>query len=98
MRAHSSSASCAVRIARTCTDVWTMSGSTPAAREIRAAAPGFLATMVGEVDVDPPGEEVLQVPVALAVAQQHERGRHGHSSSGSWGGVRSMNVVPGILP
>jgi hypothetical protein len=45
-------------------------------REIAATAAGFVATLVGQVDVDPAGEEVLQVPLALAVAKQHEGVRH----------------------
>ena len=39
-----------------------------------AGAAGFLFPGGAEVDVDPSGEEVLRVPRALPVAQQHERG------------------------
>jgi hypothetical protein len=39
-----------------------------------AALPGLLLTEVGQVDVLPPGEEVLGVPGALAVAQEDEGG------------------------
>ena len=37
------------------------------------AAHGLAAALVGQVDVDPAGEEVLGVPLALAVAEQDER-------------------------
>src|SRR5690606_9451490 len=32
----------------------------------------FLAPLVGEFDIDPAGEAVVQVPLALAVARQYE--------------------------
>ena len=38
------------------------------AREIAPAAARFVASLVGQVDVDPTGEQVLQVPLALTVA------------------------------
>ena len=44
--------------------------------EQRAAAHGLGHALLGEVDVDPAGEQVLLVPVALAVAEQHERADH----------------------
>src|SRR5690606_20960327 len=37
---------------------------------------GFFSPQVGEVDVGPSGEEVLQVPVALAVAAQNQFASH----------------------
>ena len=40
------------------------------------AALGLGLALGGEVDVDPAGEQVLLVPVALAVAKQHEGGGH----------------------
>ena len=40
--------------------------------QVGAALARFVAALVGEVDVDPTGEQVLEVPGALAVAQQHE--------------------------
>ena len=70
-----------MRIARTCTDVCRMSGRTPACREIAPAAPRFVAALFGEVDVDPAGEQVLQVPLALPVAKQDERVRHEEHSA-----------------
>jgi hypothetical protein len=42
-----------------------------------AAADGFLAALVIEVDVDSPGEEVLGVPLGVAVRQQDEGVCHG---------------------
>ena len=50
-----------------------------------AAAPGLGLALGREVDVDPPGEEVLLVPVALPVAEQHERGRHQACPAIEWG-------------
>src|SRR5438132_851644 len=37
-------------------------------------------TGLGQVDIDPPGEQVLLVPVALTVAEQHEGCRHERTS------------------
>ena len=70
-----------MRIARTCSDVCRMSGRTLGAREIATAAAGFVAALLGQVDVDPPGEQVLQVPLALPVAKQDERVRHEEHSA-----------------
>jgi hypothetical protein len=39
---------------------------------------GFGAALVGEVDVDPAGEQVLGVPLALAVAEQDQAVRSTH--------------------
>ena len=50
-------------------------------REVAAAAAGFVAALVGQVDVDPTGEQVLQVPLALPVAKQDERVRHEEHSA-----------------
>ena len=65
----------AVVIARRSSEVCTTSGSRPGSRQQLAAGLGLGAALVGQVDVDPAGEEVLRVPVALAVAEQHQ-GRH----------------------
>lgn len=64
--------------------------------ELSAGLAGFLDAVVAEVDVDPAGEAVLAVPVALAVAEEDEvggevgGGAHGCRVSGGWGlfGVR----------
>jgi len=45
-------------------------------REITAAAARLVAALVGQVDVDPAREEVLQVPLALPVAKQDKGVRH----------------------
>ena len=34
---------------------------------------GFAVAQLRQVDIGPPGEQVLEVPGALAVAQEHER-------------------------
>src|SRR5690606_18109309 len=41
------------------------------------AAKGFVGALVGQRDIDPAGEEVLGVPVALAVAEQDKGVGHG---------------------
>ena len=41
------------------------------------AAPGLPLALGGQVDVDPPGEEVLGVPFAFTVPQQHQGPSHG---------------------
>ena len=46
-----------------------------------AAAHRLGPALLGQVDVDPAGEEVLGVPVALAVAEQDQGVRHGWISS-----------------
>ena len=61
-----------MRIARRSTQVCTTSGSSPASAQQLAAAPRLGLALVGEVDVDPAGEEVLRVPLALAVPEQHQ--------------------------
>ncbi|SHW84462.1 Uncharacterised protein [Mycobacteroides abscessus subsp. abscessus] len=52
------------------------------------AANGFGPALVSEVDVDPTGEQVLLVPLALAVTQQ-DQGRHRliFSRADFWGGA-----------
>ena len=54
-----------------------------------AAAPGLRLALVGQVDVDPAGEQVLRVPLALPVTEQHQRRSHVTSVSprdvGPWG-------------
>ncbi len=47
--------------------------------ELLAGAHALGAALVGEVDVDPAGEEVLGVPVAFAVTDEDERVGHGAS-------------------
>src|SRR5699024_10494037 len=49
--------------------------------QLLAATQGLRAALLGQVDVDPAGEEVLGVPQALAVAEQDERVGHGSSVS-----------------
>jgi len=44
---------------------------------------GFLAALFGEVHVHPAGEAVIQVPLALAMAQQYEFA--GHCDGLRWG-------------
>ncbi len=50
-------------------------------REVAPAAARFVATLLGQVDVDPTGEQVLEIPLALSVAQQDERVRHEEHSA-----------------
>ena len=50
-------------------------------REVAPAAARLVATLAGEVDVDPTREQVLQVPLALPMAKQDERVRHGEHSA-----------------
>ena len=45
-----------------------------------AAALGFGLALLGEADVDPSGEEVELVPVALAVAEEDQRIGRGHAA------------------
>ena len=58
--------------------------------ESSAGFAGFLDAVVAEVDVDPAGEAVLAVPVALSVAEEDEVGvevegwAHGCRVSGGW--------------
>ena len=70
------SASSAVRIARVCSDVCTTSGA--ALRRPSAGRPPSACDSPsgGEGDVPPAGEEVLLVPLALAVAEQHQAMHH----------------------
>ena len=48
-------------------------GEDPCVAELLATAQGLGAALVGEGDVDPAGEEVLGVPLALAVAEEDQR-------------------------
>ena len=64
-------------IARRSSEVCTTSGSRPASRSSSPPRTASAAALVGEVDVDPAGEEVLGVPLALAVAEQDQRVGHG---------------------
>ena len=57
-----------------------------------AALRGLLASLLGEGDVHPAGEQVLRVPVALAVAEQHECVGHGHSLRGPRPAVHSVAI------
>ena len=61
-------------MARFCNDVCSTSGATPGREHELAAARGFALTALAEVDVDPAGEPVGQVPFALAVAEQDQLG------------------------
>ena len=63
-----------------------------------AAGDGLGAALVGQGDVDPAGEEVLGVPVALAVAEQDQGAAHDGASvspavasSGASAGTTSAN-------
>ena len=47
-------------------------GEQPVFAQHLAAAPRLGFALGGEVHVDPPGEQVLGVPLALAVAEQHQ--------------------------
>ena len=52
-------------------------------REERATALGLLDALLREGHVDPAGEEVLGIPLALAVAEQHKGVGHGlHPAAG----------------
>ena len=53
-----------------------MSNLMPCACKLLAGALGFLDALLGQVDVAPAGEEVLQVPFALAVADEDESAGH----------------------
>ena len=44
----------------------------PSALQQPAGLARFVAALLGQVDVDPAGEQVLEIPDALAVTQQHE--------------------------
>ena len=62
-----------------------------------AAADRLGAALVGQVDVDPAGEEVLGVPLALAVAEQDQG--VGHSTAPAVAQVRALDragVGPGL--
>ena len=59
-------------MARRSTEVCTTSGSRPASVSSSPPRDRLGAALVGEVDVDPAGEQVLGVPVALAVAEQDQ--------------------------
>ena len=56
-------------------------GEQPGLTHQLAAALGLGAALLGQVDVDPAGEEVLGVPVALAVAEQDQGVGHGRLRS-----------------
>ena len=53
-----------------------MSNFRPRALSLRAGGLGLLVALLGQVDVAPAGEEVLQVPFALAVADEDEGSGH----------------------
>ena len=61
------------------------------ARQQPPRAPRFLDPLVGQPDVPPAGEPILQIPLRLAVAQQDE-GRHQATVSTVL--VRTALVVP----
>ena len=64
-----------MRIARICSEVCTTSGSRSFSVEQLAAAHRLGLALLGQVDVHPAGEQVLEVPGALPVAEQ-DQGRH----------------------
>ena len=68
-------------IARRWSEVCTTSGRSPASTQQLTAADRLGAALLGQVDVDPAGEEVLGVPLALAVAEQDQGVRHAWISS-----------------
>src|SRR5690606_13368647 len=73
-------------------------GEQPLLAHQLAAADGLLAALLGQGHVHPAGEEVLGVPVALAVAQQ-DQGRHGRpfssvGGSGPLGAGHSVASAP----
>jgi hypothetical protein len=47
-------------------------GQQPGLDELLAAGDRLLATLLGQRDIDPAGEQVLRVPFALSVAQQDQ--------------------------
>ena len=49
-------------------------------RQEPACGPGLLFPLLGQIDVEPAGEEILGVPEGLAVADEHQFG-HGSSVS-----------------
>jgi hypothetical protein len=58
-----------------------------------ARALRLLEADVAESHVDPTGEQVLLVPFAVAVAQQHERVRHGRQPSGAASARRGRDLA-----
>jgi hypothetical protein len=46
------------------------------AQQIAAGPHGFLPALLGQIDIDPPGEKVLDIPGALAVANQDQCSGH----------------------
>ena len=59
-----------------------------------APALGLGDALLAEVDVDPAGEQVLAVPVALAVAEQDERADHqGDGHARRRGMVGAMSIT-----
>ncbi len=56
---------------------------------------GFGASLLGQVDVDPPGEQILRVPFALPVAEQDQ----GHGGThGSYRASSGAHIAPALAP
>ena len=47
--------------------------------QLLASLLGFLHALLGEVDITPSGEQVFQIPLALAVTHQHQHAIAHHS-------------------
>ena len=62
-----------MRCARLSTDVKATSNLIPCVLELVAGFARFRDTFFGQIDVAPSGEQVLQVPVALAMAHEYEK-------------------------
>ena len=69
----SSSIRSSVRCARLSADVKATSKLKPLRLELAAGRARLRDALLGQVDVAPAGEQVLQVPLALAVAHEHEK-------------------------
>ena len=54
-------------------EVKATSKARPCAFSLRPAARASAMPLLGQIDVAPAGEQVLQVPLALAVAHEHEK-------------------------
>ncbi len=66
-------------MARVSTEVWAPSTPRPASAMSAPGRPGLLFSLGREIHVPPAGEAVLEVPLALAVAEQDE-GPHGRGA------------------
>ena len=58
-----------------------MSNDSPCAFSLRPASLRFGDALLGEIGILPAGEEILQIPFALAVTHEHEKTvAHSHDS------------------